>query len=238
MKLRQRILTTTVVTLILFALAIGIALFGMKSAQNRFQQFVNVEQALLQEQNHMYAQGLQMGQALRNLAIDPSNETPFKTIETASAAFDRALENARKAAIDHPTTLQLLASISSIRERHIKEQNYVLSIINNQPMALEAIRTRETPIWREMRTVLMESIERRQDDVNIATAAMQSTTQKVLTFSIITGLLGLIATSVLMFWLGRGILRQMGGEPDEALRIASAIAAGDFTQTICLAQST
>ena len=235
MKLRQRILTTTSITLLLFAFAIGIALFGMVSTQDRFQRFIDVDQALLQEETNMYAQGLQMGQALRNIVMDPNNEAAYKNIATAAEAFTASLNKARNIAVDDPATLQLLASVGSIRERHIKEQEHVISAINNQQLALASIRQRETPVWREMRTLLLDSIAQRQRAVQTASAEMQSFTAKIVIFSIITGLLGLIATSGLMYWLGRGLLQQMGGEPDEALRIANAIADGDFTQAVQLA---
>lgn len=234
MKLNQKILTATGVTLALFALALVTALFGMKSTQNRFQQFIDVDQALLHEETTMYAQGLQMGQALRNIVMDPENEVAYRNLERAAVNFNAALVSARALAVDQPSTLQTLAAINSIRERQIKEQEAVLNQAHNQSQALQLINERETPVWREMRALLVEAMADLQAEVKHTGEEVNAFTSKVLTISSILGVLGLVVSSLLMFGLGRSILRQMGGEPDEALRVVDAIAGGDFTQSITL----
>ena len=74
MKLKSKILLSMGGVFLLFGVAISVALTGMQSNKNRFESFLEQDLALAQAANHMYAQGLQMGQALRNVVMDPSNK--------------------------------------------------------------------------------------------------------------------------------------------------------------------
>ena len=223
---------TTGVTLGLFALALATALFGLQSSQNRFQLFIDKDQALLLEETTLYAQGLQMGQALRNIVMDPDNETAYGNMNNASKAFAEALVRARVLAADQPKVLQTLVAIHNIRDAHVKEQEFVLKNARDQRVALEAIRHKETPVWREIRNLLMSSIDSLKQQVQVTSDEMAAFTRKIAIISGVFGLLGLITSAILMFWLAHNILRQIGGEPAEALNVANAIAAGDFTQRI------
>lgn len=40
----------------------------------------------------LYAQGLQMGQALRNIVLEPGNQQSYKNLDDASRAFDETLQ--------------------------------------------------------------------------------------------------------------------------------------------------
>ncbi|MBV5332698.1 methyl-accepting chemotaxis protein, partial [bacterium] len=46
----------------------------------------------------MYAQGLQTGQAIRNIILDPVNNKAYQNLEAAEKAFSEALDTARKLA--------------------------------------------------------------------------------------------------------------------------------------------
>ena len=234
MKLRHHVIITTGVTLFLFILALAVALFGMQTTKNRFQQFIEVDQALLNEETTMYAQGLQMGQALRNIVMEPSDQVAYRNLDNAAQIFENALEQARQIAHADPKSLQRLAAIASIRQRHIKEQEQVKAILHNQPAAIRAVRENETPVWREMRALLIESINEHRENVAVMGQEMQALSQTILSLSLLLGVIGLIVSAGLMTWLAQHILRLIGGDPAEALQVTSAIAKGDFTQTITL----
>ena len=93
MKIRKKVLLSMSVVFMLFGVATGAALFGMDGAKNRFDHFLQTEQALLQAASGMYADGLQSGQALRNIVIEPLNVTGYKNLEKANK--DLAKRNGR-----------------------------------------------------------------------------------------------------------------------------------------------
>ena len=90
MKLKSKIMLSMAFVFVLFGIAIGVALTGMQSNKNRFERFLTQDLALAQEANSLYSQGLQMGQAVRNIVMDPSNKAAYKNLDAASAEFKKA----------------------------------------------------------------------------------------------------------------------------------------------------
>ncbi|WP_298051384.1 methyl-accepting chemotaxis protein [uncultured Paenalcaligenes sp.] len=234
MKLRHTIIATTCITITLFAFALASALFGMQSSKNRFQRFLEVDQALLHQESTMYSQGLQMGQALRNIALNRTDDVARTNLERAAQVFNNALEQAQLLATEDPQTQQRLTAISSLKDQLYKEQAYVLERAHTPVWAAEAIRTKETPIWRELRTLLVESIAERQENVTKIKEDITQFSQKILIITLIISLLGAAIITIIMSWLTRHLLRLIGGEPEAAITVANAITEGDFTQAIPL----
>jgi len=78
MKLRNKMACCIAIVFVLFMVALAVAISGMRDASSRFGSFVDHNQAFLGETNTMYAQGLQMGQALRNVILAPDNEVGIR----------------------------------------------------------------------------------------------------------------------------------------------------------------
>ena len=72
MKLRNKMAACMAVVFAFFAIAIGVAISGMQNAATQFDKFIEQDQAFLGASTNLYAQGLQMGQALRNLFCRPA----------------------------------------------------------------------------------------------------------------------------------------------------------------------
>lgn len=90
MKLRNKMALCMAIVFMLFAVALAVAITGMRDASSRFGSFVDQDQAFLGEANTMYAQGLQMGQALRNIILAPDNEIGYKNLAAARKDFGNA----------------------------------------------------------------------------------------------------------------------------------------------------
>ena len=63
----------------------AMALWTLKLVVDRFDQFIEQDQARLRAYNGMYAQGLQTGQAIRNIILDPANPKAHKNMEIGRA---------------------------------------------------------------------------------------------------------------------------------------------------------
>ena len=77
------------------ALAIGAMWLGMRHIQSRFASFIERDQTLAESYSGMYAQGLQMGQALRNIILDPSNPKAYDNLEQARKDFSALMGQGR-----------------------------------------------------------------------------------------------------------------------------------------------
>lgn len=90
MKFTTRLVLCTVIPSSLFVLALDLALWSLVRTQHDFNRYIGVEQAVVTGLSEMYAQGLQSGQALRNILLDPANRTAYTNFDAAQSAFAQA----------------------------------------------------------------------------------------------------------------------------------------------------
>ncbi len=224
---------------VFFTIAIVGALAGMQSAKSQFQNFLDQDQAQLQAINDMYAQGLQMGQALRNVVLNPANLQGPKNMEAGAAEFDAAQKKAVQLAQAQPqaeaATLQKLQAIAQMREKQNAAQANIVALAKtDQATAIETLNRDETPIWREMRAILLEMSKAKNAEVATIKSDVIGFTQKMLIASILLGGMSVVASAAIAFWLSRNVMGQLGGEPNYAVDIAQSISSGNFTNQIDL----
>ena len=92
--IRTPLLFASAVGTLLLVAALAIALASQQSVIGRFSDFLATDQALLQHVDQMYAQGLQSGQALRNIILDPANKTAYGNLDKAIAQFEKSQQEA------------------------------------------------------------------------------------------------------------------------------------------------
>ena len=73
-SIRTKLLFAVASACLLVAVALGVALTSLASISASFTSFVGEDQAKLQAFLNMYAQGLQGGQAVRNMVLNPSQD--------------------------------------------------------------------------------------------------------------------------------------------------------------------
>ncbi|MFA6902535.1 MAG: hypothetical protein WC236_05590 [Gallionellaceae bacterium] len=89
--------------LLAVAIALGVSLTSLASISSSFVAFVDVDQARQHAFTSMYAQGLQGGQALRNLVLNPSlDKTGRSNHEKSYQDFDTAYANSIRLAQADP----------------------------------------------------------------------------------------------------------------------------------------
>ncbi len=89
----------------------GIALSAQAVLSERFAHYQSIDQSRLLAYGEMYAQGLQTGQAIRNIILDPSNPNAHNNLAAAEKDFAAALQTARDLARNDAETL-MLASLA------------------------------------------------------------------------------------------------------------------------------
>ena len=92
LRVRTQLMILSGVKLALFALALLLAVLALQNSQTRFAEFIQRDTARLASFNEMYAQGLQSGQALRNIMLDPANRRAYDNLDKALVDFDAALK--------------------------------------------------------------------------------------------------------------------------------------------------
>jgi methyl-accepting chemotaxis protein len=235
MKLRNKMAWCMAIVFVLFMIALAVAISGMRDASSQFSRFVDHDQAFLGEANTMYAQGLQMGQALRNVILAPANEVGYKNLAAARSDFDKALKSARELAGADSATHSVLNRLESLQQRRATVQDRILGIVRTDTASSATVlNAEETPVWREMRAELLKILKEKNAVAMQVKTELIARTQTMFMLSLTFGAFAIVAGGVVAFWLTRSITRQLGGEPDYAASIAGAIAGGDLTVQIVL----
>ncbi len=238
MKLRTKITLSMGSVFLIFSVAISVALTGMQSNRSRFENFIQQDLALAQAANGLYAQGLQMGQAIRNLVMDPNNPNIANALEQSSNEFKRLSLQALALAANRPKDLKTLKEIVALREQQIPIHAKIASLAHtNRAAAIAAISKEETPVWRGIRLRLMDFTKAKRAAVDVTKIEMIAYSQRILTITLILLALALAAASTIVWWLIRHIMKQLGGEPVYAVEVARAISQGDFSREITLARA-
>ncbi|MDI1238862.1 MAG: methyl-accepting chemotaxis protein [Polaromonas sp.] len=233
MKLRTKMISVMALVCACFTLAIGMALVGMQNAKSQFENFLQQDQALLQAGSNLYAQGLQMGQALRNIVLDPANKKAQENLDAASDEFKTSYQAALSLSKGDGDTLSILQKIGDLREKQALLQKEVAALAQSDANAAKSLlNTAETPIWRDMRGRLQEFIKAKNEAAKSTEAELRRFTQQMLLISVVMAGVAILLGVGITFWLTRDVMKQLGGEPDYAVAIASSIAAGDLTMDV------
>lgn len=230
MKLRNKMAVCMALVFTLFAVALSFAIWGMQSAATQFDRFVEQDQAFLGASTTLYAQGLQMGQALRNVILSPEGEQGYKNLDAAREEFGKALGTAKLLARQDPVVSRTLAKIGSLHAQKSEMQEKIIALAKeNQAAAIQSLNNQETPLWREIRGELLALIKSKNAAVVQVKSDLAANTRASLLYSLILAAGAIVGGAGVAWWLTRNLMRQLGGEPDYAVKIAGAIAAGDLT---------
>jgi methyl-accepting chemotaxis protein len=140
----------------LAAAGVGVALWNLNAVSSQFANYLAHDQVRLQAFGDMYAQGLQTGQAIRNIILDPENNKAYQNLEAAEKAFSDALAAARKQTPDADA-----AALSRLAEKWaadvaLKGRIRELAKAGSQNEAIALLNKDETPLWRDLKDQLLK----------------------------------------------------------------------------------
>jgi PAS domain S-box-containing protein len=142
------------VGMILLLGALANAIFSAAHIEQKFRAYMDRDVEQILAFNGMYAQGLQMGQALRNILLDPENPKAYDNLKAASRQFSEELEHARRVATKEEQAL--LDGLAEKRARQSRLHEELIQAISGKRLAEANTRLvkEETPLWREIRQQL------------------------------------------------------------------------------------
>lgn len=238
-SVRAQLFFMAVVTCGLFLAALGGSMWQMTHSQNNLLNFIDRELTLERDITKAYAQGLQMGQALRNILLDPENPQGYTNFERASNEFNEVLERVKSGGADllkggHNT----VASMDEIRRRWAPMQSRIIEQVRTRNIAgARAILVNdETPAWREMRAILMEQMSHLESVSSALKTESVEDLSSARSTAIVLTAIALIACILLSLYVIRQLCHQLGGEPHYAAEVARRISAGHLDTDIVVAK--
>lgn len=222
------------VVFLLFTIASGLGLFGIYQSQVKFERFLETDVALQQAESEMYAQGLQLGQALRNIILAPENKTAYKNHEMAAKDFNAAMARAISLSDYDPDTQAVLNEIAELRKKQEGVQANIIALAQqDRAQAIEAVNKGETPLWRSIKAKLLDVIKKRDEAVErTKIATLEFTNQSLIVSSAL-----IVSAIIFGILVSAWLIRAITGPLEYAVAIAKTTAAGDLSSDIQVTSS-
>jgi len=232
MNFNNRLVLAFVAPAVLFVAGLAASIWALSRTQADFDNYIQTEQAVANGVTEVYAQGLQMGQALRNILLDPANPKAFENLEAARQAFESAhaktLQSARGTSAESG-----LAPLAALRATQATAQNNVLALIKTDvPQAVATLNKEETPAWRALRTELLKLKEASAEESARTREAVNARANRALWISIGLALMALVVAAFLGLVVYRTVRQEIGGDPAVARTVLRRMADGDLTGTL------
>ncbi|WP_234082781.1 methyl-accepting chemotaxis protein [Azonexus sp. R2A61] len=234
MSFRNRLLFGMTLIMAAFIAAIVVAYAGLRAASGGFGHFLDGVGTLRQAYGEMYAQGLQMGQALRNITLDPDNPKAYKNLDKAREDFNKARDLAARTAAIVPGFADGVAALETLVGRQFDAQQAVLAALkaSQHEQARALINATETPAWRALKQVLLDDLERLNQRTGDERQAVADQVERYQTIIVLLSLCGIAVAIGSVVGTLAYVRRELGGEPAYARQVARAVATGDLGQLI------
>jgi methyl-accepting chemotaxis protein len=188
-SIRSQVTLLLAVVIGLFLIATGVTYRALGNAKEEFSTFVKLDQALLLDFNGLYANGLQMGQAMRNIILDPGNPKAYTNFDKAAAEMDSLLEETTTLAQGNPELVADLQQVAAQREQQKAVQKEIRDLVGSGQIdqAKQLLNGKETPAWRAMKKILLDRSKNLRDQFAQKQAAVHETTTRAQVVSLVLG---------------------------------------------------
>ena len=236
MSFRNRLLFGMTLIMAAFIAATAVAYGGLRSTSAQFGAFLDGVGALNQGYREMYAQGLQMGQALRNIVLDPANPKAYQNLEKARNDFATARESATHAAATVDGFAQAVNRLEALASAQANAQIAVMAALkaNQTEEAKGLINSSETPAWRSLKQALLDDIDTLQKLTETQRSEVAAKVERlqaiILGLSLLAVVIGIASVVTTLAY----VRRELGSEPAYARQVANSVATGDLSQPIAL----
>ncbi|MCK9200884.1 MAG: methyl-accepting chemotaxis protein [Gallionella sp.] len=220
--------------------ATGIAVLAISSIWHAYQSkavllsFVDEKIALNRSATASYSHGLQMGQALRNILLDPANRKAYDNLAAASKSFSQETDKLVSMVAKTPGSTEITARLKRNIEQWLPLQNQILQMVNEQKNAeaMSLLVARETPAWRAVKDDLLGVVKTSEEGAASSRLELVAGFDSSRNFSIVLGLISFLMVTAITVFVARGIFKLIGGEPAYAATTLRRIADGDLTQQV------
>jgi len=238
LKVRTQLLVLVVASVALFGMSMAIAVFALQDSRQQFTEFVDMDSERLAAFNDMYAQGLQSGQALRNIMLDPGNRKAYENLTQAQSDFESALGRAKKLSANRPELRTRIDNIALLAGKQTAARGDVLALVSGNAFdaAKAKLNQAETPAWRALKKELLDGIAYLAKEASETKRNLAAETNHKQMQIVAAGIFAVLAMLVIAFLITRNLIAQLGGEPGYAVEVMHQIADGNFAEDVHVAE--
>ncbi len=228
MRFSTRLFLFTALPAALFTVALAVSLWALMRVQNDFSRYIGTDQALASGLSQVYAQGLQSGQALRNILLDPNEGKAYENLDAANQAYDSAFSETLRVAQNSPLAAQV-ATLGALRAAQMQVQTQVRRLARSDIAAAQALlNAQETPAWRKLRAALLEQMASAGKSQTLVHDQTHHNANQMRTLAMGLAVLALAVALLLGAWMVRSLGRELGGDPADVRAALRQVAQGDL----------
>ncbi len=228
MKFNSKIAAFAALPAVLFVLALIGSLGALVYTQNEFDRYIKSEQAVERGLTEMYAQGLQMGQAMRNILLDPKNPKAFENLKAAQGDYEKAFQRTQQSAKGSALEAAL-EKLPPLRSQQAKAQEKVLALVAASGDAVAVLNAEETPAWRQLKAELLKQNEAASKSSADAHQQASRASSTAITAAAAVSIFAALVALLLSIRMQGTLRRELGGDPADARAALAAIAKGDLS---------
>lgn len=186
--------------------------------------------------NEISASASEIAIALRNMMLSTDKndiaQQKQRVMESRKAIAER-VEKLKKL-VTLPKGKEMLGAVLAVRERYIAGQEQLIKLIedNKRDEARAYLASELRPILREYQEKLSALVQFQGTLMDEGGKAAADAYAAARTLMIALTAAAIVLASLIALIITRGLLRQLGGEPDYAADIARRVAQGDLTAAI------
>jgi methyl-accepting chemotaxis protein len=209
MAIKKLLIMVGIVNVAVLGIILTIFLIQNSKAEERLAHMVHTDVGLLSDLNDMYAQGLQSGQATRNILIDSNDAKARENYKNAHETFMKANENALNLATGKMDNALRNLKELWLRDHALKSQVQELATAGKSDEAVALLTQKETPQWRELKDILHKLIEENNGVFSKALEDNQRSSASSKSVLIAVIVLSIMGFTVFLVFLNRVIAKSM-----------------------------
>lgn len=212
---------------LIFIAAITISLVSLEKLNDSCQRSITTDVTALSDMKDLYAHGLQSGQALRNVLINPSDTKAVDNFKKSLVSYDAALQSIKLYVASSGHDATLIIKLEQNWQTAVKTKLQILDLISAGKMseAQQLVISRETEEWREVKAITADVIKNHLKYLDAQKKQFNSQTKKTRYLVISIVCIGLVAALVVLTVLVRMIVGPLVRVGESAEKIAE----GDLT---------
>lgn len=236
LSLKARLWLLGIVAALGMSLLAASSIFFSSRSEGLFVNFVDERIAMRHVATLAYANGLQKGQAIRNILLDPGKQTAYDNFAKAQKIFDSEIEKLLPILAEDEAMREMAAQIKENVARWQPLQQKVIDLVRagSTDEARTLLVAEETPAWRKVRGNLLEVVELAQAAAEAERNELVDGLARLRQLSAWLALGSLLLVALIIILVGRSVYRQIGGEPVVAAKALTRIAQGDLTESLTL----
>ncbi len=208
MNVKRLLQFINIIILLVLAGLFTLSYFNEKAFQERFEKLIERDIKLLVALDDMYAQGLQTGQATRNVFINPKDEQAKKNYQKAHEEFMKSNEEAIK--LTRGEMQEQLKNIQKMwqLDHSMKVEVQQLAEQGKKDEAVNKI-VEETKVWREIKDMIFKITDSHQKEFEKTKKEVSELRKRNATIYSIVLFISLVGLSAMLYYSYKSYQKNM-----------------------------